>query len=47
VYCATGTRSALAAQLLRQLGYLDASHLDGGIEEWIRRGHPVVSPGRA
>jgi rhodanese-related sulfurtransferase len=47
VYCATGTRSALAAQLLRQLGYADAAHLDGGIEEWIRRGRPVVSPARA
>jgi rhodanese-related sulfurtransferase len=47
VYCATGARSALAAQLLRQFGYVDAAHLDGGIEEWIRGGHPVVSPRRA
>jgi rhodanese-related sulfurtransferase len=47
VYSATGARSALAAQLLRQLGYADAAHLDGGIEEWIRTSHPVVSPGRA
>jgi len=47
VYCATGARSALAAQLLGQLGYADAAHLDGGIEEWIRASQPVVSPGRA
>ena len=47
VYCASGARSALAAQLLRQLGYADAGHLDGGIEGWIRAGHPVVSPERA
>jgi rhodanese-related sulfurtransferase len=46
-YCDTGARSALAAQLLRQLGYADAAHLDGGIEAWMRAGHPVVSPGRA
>jgi rhodanese-related sulfurtransferase len=47
VYCDTGARSALAAQLLRQLGYADAAHLDGGIEGWMRAGRPVVSPGRA
>jgi rhodanese-related sulfurtransferase len=47
VYCDTGARSALAARLLRQLGYADAAHLDGGIEAWMWAGHPVVSPGRA
>jgi len=47
VYCASGARSALAAQLLGQLGYADVAHLDDGIEGWIRAGHPVVSPQRA
>jgi rhodanese-related sulfurtransferase len=47
LYCATGARSALAAQQLRQLGYSDAAHLDGGIEAWKQAGHPVVHPGEA
>ena len=47
VYCATGGRSALAAQLLRQLGYADVAHLDGGITAWKQVGHPVVNPREA
>ena len=43
LYCATGGRSALAAFLLRQLGYHDAAHLDGGITAWKQAGHPVVN----
>jgi rhodanese-related sulfurtransferase len=47
VYSASGARSALAAQLLGQLGYADVAHLDVGIEGWIRAGRPLVSPRRA
>lgn len=47
LYCASGGRSALAAQTLRQLGYTEVAHLDGGIKGWITAGHPVVHPDQA
>jgi rhodanese-related sulfurtransferase len=43
VYCASGGRSALAAQTLRALGYADVAHLDGGIKAWIASGRPTAS----
>lgn len=47
LYCASGGRSALAAQTLAQLGYPNVAHLDGGIKAWTQAGHPVVSPDQA
>lgn len=41
LYCASGGRSALAVQSLRQLGYRDIAHLDGGFKAWIAAGRPV------
>lgn len=41
VYCATGDRSALAADALRKLGYRDVAHLAGGFEAWQNCGFPV------
>jgi rhodanese-related sulfurtransferase len=35
LYCASGGRSALATDMLKQLGYQNAAHLDGGIKAWI------------
>lgn len=43
VYCAAGSRSALAARSLQQLGYSDVAHLDGGFTAWVEDGHPVDS----
>ena len=43
VYCASGGRSALAAQTLRALGYTGVAHLDGGIKAWIASGRPTES----
>lgn len=40
-YCASGGRSALAADLLQQMGYRDVAHLDGGITAWKEAGKPV------
>lgn len=34
LFCAVGTRSALAVQTLRQLGYEDVTHLEGGFQAW-------------
>jgi rhodanese-related sulfurtransferase len=41
LYCASGGRSALAAQTLQQLGYSNVAHLDGGVKGWIAAGRPV------
>src|SRR5438132_8218270 len=32
LYCASGGRSALAAEALAQLGYANVAHLDGGLK---------------
>lgn len=42
LYCASGGRSALAADTLQQLGYTDVAHLDGGFTAWRDAGHPIV-----
>jgi rhodanese-related sulfurtransferase len=42
LYCAAGSRSALAADVLQQLGYGDVAHLDGGLTAWTQAGLPVV-----
>lgn len=42
LYCDTGARSALAADALRRLGYVDVGHLDGGLAAWTAAGLPVV-----
>ncbi len=34
VYCHTGRRSALASQILANLGYEDVANLEGGLVEW-------------
>ena len=43
VYCASGGRSALACDLLGQLGYADVANLDGGLNAWKAAGRPVVT----
>jgi rhodanese-related sulfurtransferase len=42
VYCAAGSRSALAASTLQQLGYRDVAHLDGGLAAWLAERRPVA-----
>ena len=44
LHCAAGGRSALSAMTLRQLGYSDVAHLDGGFNAWIAAGKPVAKP---
>jgi rhodanese-related sulfurtransferase len=34
VYCASGGRSALAAETLQRMGYRKVAHLDGGYKAW-------------
>ena len=47
VYSAAGSRSALAAKTLQQLGYRDVAHLDGGFKAWVEQGLPVDTPAPA
>lgn len=41
LHCASGGRSALAAQTLQEMGYEQVSHLDGGINAWKEAGKPT------
>ena len=46
VYCASGGRSALAAQTLQNLGFGEVAHLDGGFRAWLEQGRPVTRQAR-
>jgi rhodanese-related sulfurtransferase len=41
LYCASGGRSALAADTLQRMGYRNVAHLDGGMKAWKEAGNPV------
>ncbi len=43
-YCASGTRSALAAKTLADLGYANVASMTGGITLWKDRGYEVDQP---
>jgi len=42
VYCHAGTRSAMACQLLKSMGYAKVHNLQGGIIMWTGAGLQVV-----
>lgn len=46
IYCAGGTRSALGAIGLAQLGYTEVVNVSGGIGAWVRAGYPLDHPKR-
>lgn len=41
LYCASGMRSALAAQRLQEMGLARVAHLGGGIKAWKEANGPV------
>ena len=41
IYCASGNRSALAADTLQQMGYADVGSMSGGFNEWAHSGGDV------
>ena len=43
VYCRTGNRSTTAVGILRENGYDQIYHMDGGIAAWNSAGFPTVS----
>ncbi|HLH45136.1 MAG TPA: rhodanese-like domain-containing protein [Bryobacteraceae bacterium] len=44
LYCGGGFRSALAADALAKMGYVNAISLDGGWRAWNEAGLPVEKP---
>src|SRR3989449_10588084 len=42
VYCASGARSLLAAQVLRTMGYTRVASMTGGITRWQAAGDQIV-----
>src|ERR1019366_1415083 len=44
VYCAGGTRSALAAHALGQLGYSEVASMSGGFNKWKDEGRDWIVP---
>jgi rhodanese-related sulfurtransferase len=42
LHCAAGGRSALAAATLKQMGYTNVAHMDGGFKAWKESGKPVI-----
>lgn len=42
VYCRSGVRSAAAAKLLREAGFIAVFDMAGGITAWKEQGKPVV-----
>jgi rhodanese-related sulfurtransferase len=41
LYCASGNRSALAAESLQQMGYTNVSSMSGGFRGWVDAGGEV------
>ncbi len=41
IYCASGNRSALAAETLQQMGYTDVASLAGGFRAWVDAGGDI------
>ncbi|MFC7176238.1 rhodanese-like domain-containing protein [Halosegnis marinus] len=42
-YCNEGGRSALVAKRLREMGYPDVAHLEGGFTAWKADGRETVA----
>ncbi|WP_242926433.1 rhodanese-like domain-containing protein [Pontibacter vulgaris] len=42
LHCASGGRSALATSTLKQMGYNNVAHLDGGLKAWVESGKAVT-----
>jgi rhodanese-related sulfurtransferase len=44
LYCAWGGPSALASRTLKELGYGNVAHLEGGFKAWLAAGYAVEPP---
>ena len=41
LHCSAGSRSALGAGVLQDMGYTNVAHLDGGFNAWTESGKPL------
>jgi rhodanese-related sulfurtransferase len=41
LYCGGGSRSALSADSLQQMGYSNVASMSGGFRDWVMQGLPV------
>lgn len=46
LYCASGNRSAFAAESLQKMGYAHVTSLAGGMGAWLKAGRPVERAGQ-
>ncbi len=44
LYCKSGRRTAIAADVLAANGYTRLSHLEGDMNAWVARGRPIEKP---
>jgi len=44
LYCKSGRRAGIAADVLAANGYTRLSHLEGDMNAWVEKGRPVVKP---
>jgi phage shock protein E len=44
IYCRTGRRSAEVREMMREMGFLGVTEIDGGITAWVEESLPVVAP---
>ncbi len=44
LYCKSSGRAALAAESLREMGYLNVQSIAGGFDAWVAAGKPAVKP---
>ena len=41
LHCASGGRSALAVKTLKEMGFENVAHMDGGLKAWTAEGLPL------
>ena len=42
VYCKAGVRSEKATEIMKELGFTNVYHMEGGIDAWQEKGLPVL-----
>ena len=44
LYCKSGRRAGIAADMLAANGYTRLSHLEGDMNAWVEKGRPIAKP---
>ncbi|MBS8122349.1 rhodanese-like domain-containing protein [Candidatus Vampirococcus lugosii] len=43
IYCNSGNRTGHTLQIMEELGFMNVSHLEGGIQDWIANNKKTIS----